>query len=163
MASSNGCIDQSAVTNLVHSCADWGFSLSFRQTRPRMLRGLRRRGRAASQLGGAMNRTILLAGTFLALFAISAYATDHTVTARSNRTFDPADLTIAVGDTVTFINDPTAPGFHNVESDTGAVTQFRCANGCDGDGAGGSGDPASNTWSATVTFPTAGSVPYLCE
>jgi len=110
-----------------------------------------------------MNRTIPLAGTLLALFAVSAQATDHTVIARANRTFDPANLTIAVGDTVTFMNDPDSPGFHNVESDAGAVTQFRCANGCDGDGAGGNGDPDSNTWTATVTFPTAGAVPYLCE
>jgi plastocyanin len=110
-----------------------------------------------------MNRTIPLAGTFLALVAVSAHATDHTVTAMANRTFDPPTLTIAVGDTVTFMNSTTSPGFHNVESDTGSVTQFRCANGCDGDGAGGSGDPANNTWTATVTFPTAGSVPFLCE
>jgi hypothetical protein len=41
------------------------------------------------------------------------------------------------------------------------VTQFRCANGCDGDG--GNGDPASNTWTATVTFPTAGTVGFYCE
>jgi len=110
-----------------------------------------------------MNRTIPLAGTLLALFAVSAEATDHTVIARSNRTFDPANFTINVGDTVTFMNDPDSPGFHNVESDAGSVTQFRCANGCDGDGAGGNGDAASNAWTATVAFPTAGSVPYLCE
>jgi plastocyanin len=110
-----------------------------------------------------MNRTITLAGTLLALFAVSAQATDYTVIARANRTFDPPTLTIAVGDTVTFMNDPDSPGFHNVESDTGSVTQFRCANGCDGDGDGGNGDPDSNTWTATVTFPTAGTVPFLCE
>lgn len=110
-----------------------------------------------------MKRTIPLAGALFALFAVSAYATDHTVIARPGRTFDPATLTIAVGDTVTFINDPTTPGLHNVVSDTGAVTAFRCANGCDGDGAGGNGDPATNTWTATVTFPTAGEVPYYCE
>ncbi len=108
-----------------------------------------------------MSRTIPLAGTILALFAVSAYATDHTVIARANRTFDPPTLSIAVGDTVTFENDPTSPGFHNARSDADAVTQFRCANGCDGDG--GNGDPASDTWTATVTFPTAGTVGYYCE
>lgn len=112
-----------------------------------------------------MKRISLLAGGALALFAVTASAIDHQVVAMNSPTrhFEPSTLEINVGDTVTFINDPANPGFHNVESDTGAVTQFRCANGCDGDGAGGSGDPASNTWTATVTFPTAGSVPYLCE
>ena len=110
-----------------------------------------------------MKRISLLAGGALAVFAVTASAVDHQVVAMNtpNRHFEPPTLTINVGDTVTFINDPANPGFHNVESDTGSVTQFRCANGCDGDG--GNGDPDSNLWSATVTFPTAGSVPYLCE
>ena len=109
-----------------------------------------------------MKRICLAASTALAFFAMSAEATDHQVVARSgpNR-FDPPTLEIAVGDTVTFVNNPEAPGFHNVLSDTGSVTQFRCANGCDGDG--GNGDPSSTAWTATVTFPTAGSVPFLCE
>jgi plastocyanin len=111
-----------------------------------------------------MKRICFVAGAMLAIFATSAEAMDHTVVARTgpNR-FDPPTLTIAVGDTVTFMNDPDGPGFHNVKSDTGAVTQFRCAIGCDGDGAGGNGNPSGTTWSATVTFPTAGSVPFLCE
>jgi plastocyanin len=108
-----------------------------------------------------MNRTIPLAGALLALFAATASATDHTVIARPNRVFDPATLTIAVGDTVTFMNDPDGPGFHNAASDPGAVTTFRCANGCDGDG--GNGDPDSNLWTATVAFPTAGTVGFHCE
>ena len=110
-----------------------------------------------------MKRISLLAGGALALIAITASATDHQVVAMNtpNRHFEPATLTINVGDTVTFINDPTNLGFHNAQSDTGAVTAFRCANGCDGDG--GNGDPASNAWTATVTFPTAGTVPFLCE
>ena len=109
-----------------------------------------------------MKRICLAASTALAFFAMSAEATDHQVVARSgpNR-FDPPTLEIAVGDTVTFINNPDAPGFHNARSDADAVTQFRCANGCDGDG--GNGDPDSSTWTATVTFPTAGTVGYYCE
>ena len=67
-------------------------------------------------------------------------------------------MTIDVGDSVTFTN---ASGFHNVLSDKGAVTAFRCANGCDG--AGGDGNPAGPGWSATVTFPTIGAAPYHCE
>lgn len=101
----------------------------------------------------------------VALAPLSAFATDHEVLARNGpggRNFFPATLTIQVGDTVTFKNDPAGLGFHNVVSDDGAITPFRCANGCDGVGAG-NGDPASNGWSATVTFPTAGTIGYYCE
>jgi plastocyanin len=108
-----------------------------------------------------MNRTTAFAGTLLALFAVTASATDYTVIARPNRTFDPPTLSINVGDRVIFKNDPDGPGFHNAESDTGAITEFRCANGCDADG--GNGDPDNNLWSATVTFPTAGTIGYHCE
>jgi plastocyanin len=109
-----------------------------------------------------MKRMSLFAGGALALFAVSAYATDHVVVARvgPNR-FDPPTLMINAGDTVTFMNDPDAPGFHNVASDPGSVTAFRCANGCDGDG--GNGDPSGSTWTATVTFPDVGTAPFHCE
>jgi plastocyanin len=73
-------------------------------------------------------------------------------------TFSPATLNISAGDTVTFIN---GGGFHNAVSDPGAVTSFRCANGCDG--SGGNGAASSTLWSATVTFPTPGTVGYHCE
>ena len=106
-----------------------------------------------------MNRiTPIAAAGALALFAVCASATDFTVTATPERTFDPPTLTINVGDTVTFVN---GGGFHNVINRAGAVTTFRCADGCDGDG--GNGDPSSDPWTATVAFPTAGSVPYECE
>jgi len=110
-----------------------------------------------------MKRIGILAGSALALFAVSAHAANFIVIARPNLTFDPPTLQIAVGDTVTFENDPNTPGFHNVSSDTDSVTAFRCANGCDGDGAGGNGNPSGATWMATVTFPTAGTAPYHCE
>jgi plastocyanin len=108
-----------------------------------------------------MKRIGILVGSALALFAASAHATNFTVIARPNFTFDPSTLQINVGDTVTFENDPTNPGFHNVTSDTTSVTAFRCANGCDGDG--GNGNPSGATWTATVTFPTAGTAPFHCE
>jgi len=109
-----------------------------------------------------MKRISLIAGGALALFAVSAHAGNFTIVARSgpNR-FDPPTLTINVGDTVTFINDPDAPGFHNVVSDADSVTEFRCANGCDK--TGGDGNPSTATWSAEVTFPTAGTAPFHCE
>jgi plastocyanin len=120
--------------------------------------------RQRHHIGGVMKRISLFAGGALALVAISAHAIDHTVVARAgpNR-FDPLTLQINVGDTVTFMNDPDGPGFHNVKSDTASVTSFRCANGCDGDGAGGDGNPSTALWSATVAFPTAGSAPFHCE
>src|SRR5689334_330198 len=122
-----------------------------------MLLQQRRRQAAARPLhGGAMKRIGILAASALALFAVSAHAANFTVIARPNLTFDPPTLQINVGDTVTFENDPNTPGFHNVSSDTNSVTAFRCANGSDGYGAGGKGNPSRATWPATVTFPTAG-------
>lgn len=72
--------------------------------------------------------------------------------------FVPQVLNIAAGDTVTFTN---GGGFHNVVSDPGAITTFRCADGCDG--SGGNGDAASTLWSAVVTFPDPGTIGYFCE
>ncbi|MET0224841.1 MAG: plastocyanin/azurin family copper-binding protein [Dokdonella sp.] len=108
-----------------------------------------------------MNRYRLLATGAFALFsAVPAFAVDHQVTVggAAGLVYTPDTLTITAGDTVTFTN---AGGFHNVVSDAGSVTAFRCANGCDADG--GNGDLSSASWSATVTFPTAGSAPYHCQ
>jgi plastocyanin len=88
-----------------------------------------------------------------------AWAVNHTVDV-SNFAFSPQTLMIGAGDTVTFIN---SGGFHNVESEPGSVTSFRCANGCDGDGMGGVGDASGTLWSATVTFPAVGTIGYFCE
>ncbi|HXR63004.1 MAG TPA: plastocyanin/azurin family copper-binding protein [Rudaea sp.] len=71
--------------------------------------------------------------------------------------FSPQFLTIQAGDTVTFLN---LGGYHNVVADDGS---FRCAHGCDGDGEGGSGNPTSDLWFATVAFPAPGTVGYFCE
>jgi plastocyanin len=118
------------------------------------------------QYGGSMRSTPLKTLTAcvvatLALASASAWAVDHPVTVGgSGNNFSPADLSIAAGDTVTFsYAGGAAP--HNVVSDPGAVTQFRCANGCDG--AGGNGDATSAAWSSTITFPTAGTIGYFCE
>lgn len=95
----------------------------------------------------------------VACTAVPVHAEDHVVTAFAGPfRFEPAELTIAPGDTVTFVN---GGGFHNVVSDPGAIVSFRCADGCDGDG--GNGDPSSADWSATVAFPEVGSAPYYCE
>jgi len=97
----------------------------------------------------------------LGLFSAGAFAADHPVTVGGGgNTFNPATLSIAAGDTVTFSYAGGATP-HNVRSDPTAVTQFRCALGCDGQG--GDGTPTGTAWSSTITFPTAGQVPYYCE
>jgi len=105
--------------------------------------------------------TTIKAGLVAALgLSGSAFAANHVVNVGdpNGLTFAPATLNIAAGDTVTFNN---GGGFHNVASDPGAVTSFRCAQGCDG--AGGNGAASNTLWSATVTFPTPGTVGYHCE
>ncbi|UXI66521.1 cupredoxin domain-containing protein [Tahibacter amnicola] len=97
----------------------------------------------------------ILAGIALLTASACATAANHAVRVGPGLTFSPANLTVQAGDTVTFTN---AGGFHNVVADDNS---FRCAAGCDG--AGGSGAPSSNAWSATVTFNTAGTKGYFCE
>jgi len=92
------------------------------------------------------------------LLPMIASAANHVVEARSNLTFSPSTLTIVAGDTVTFRN---AGGFHNVVSDPGSATSFRCAAGCDA--TGGNGNLSSSAWSSTVMFPTTGTIGYFCE
>jgi plastocyanin len=71
--------------------------------------------------------------------------------------FSPSVFSITTNDTVTFVNKG---GFHNVTADNGA---FRCAAACDGDGSGKDGSPAEAPWSATVSFPAAGTFGFHCE
>ena len=72
--------------------------------------------------------------------------------------FNPAHVTIDVGDTVVFSSLGGAP--HNVHADDNA---FRCANGCDGDGQGGNGTPSTATWTSSVTFTKPGVVNFHCD
>ncbi len=89
-----------------------------------------------------------LLATALAAGSASALAANHTVTVGgSGLVFTPQVLNIAAGDTVTFTN---AGGFHNAQSDAGAVTAFS------------TGAPSSDPWSSTVAFPTPGSIGYYC-
>lgn len=97
--------------------------------------------------------------------ATGAWAADHRVTVGGTTgdgeyeyplmSFAPQQLTIAVGDTVTFVN---AGGVHNVYADDGS---FRCAQGCDGEG--GNGAPSGAAWSTTVAFDTPGTFGYSCQ
>jgi plastocyanin len=97
------------------------------------------------------------------LIAVPALAADHVVIARNGpggRHFDPSPLTIAPGDTVTFKNDVSGLGFHNVKSDDGAITAFHCSDAC---GDSPVGNPSGSAWSSTVAFPTEGRIGYYCE
>ncbi|MGN6518178.1 MAG: plastocyanin/azurin family copper-binding protein [Dokdonella sp.] len=107
-----------------------------------------------------MRRTVLAVAVTLVFGSASALAAIHDVSVggAAGLAYSPSNLTINVGDTVRFTN---AGGFHNVVSDTGAVTSFRCAAGCDG--SGGNGNASSSSWVAEVTFPTAGTIGFYCE
>src|SRR5690349_6542363 len=92
----------------------------------------------------------------LSLAALRAGAADHQVSVGgASVRFDPPDITIDVGDTVTWVSSSAQP--HNVHANDGS---FRCAAGCDGDGHGGNGSPRTGPWSATVAFTHAGVYGY---
>ncbi len=78
------------------------------------------------------------------------------VSANGNNTFTPSQVLLLIGGTVSFSN---SSGLHNVNA-TGAA-DFRCANGCDGEG--GDGDPSTASWSFSRTFNAAGTVSYVCD
>lgn len=70
-------------------------------------------------------------------------ATTHTVRI-TNFTFEPANLTIAAGDSVTWINEDSAP--HTATADSGAFDTGNLRQG----------------QSATITYNGAASYPYFC-
>jgi plastocyanin len=93
----------------------------------------------------------------LSLAALRAQAADHQVSVGgASVRFDPPDITINVGDTVTWVS--TSAQAHNVHANDNS---FRCAAGCDGNG--GNGNPRIGPWSATVAFPHAGIYGYRCD
>ena len=99
----------------------------------------------------------VIAIAVLSLAALRAQAVDHQVSVGgASVRFDPPDITINVGDTVTWIS--TSAQAHNVHANDNS---FRCAAGCDGNG--GDGSPRIGPWSATVAFPRAGIYGYRCD
>jgi plastocyanin len=96
---------------------------------------------------------LLLAGA-----AAPAVATNFTIGTDLPYGYSPSTVTITAGDSVTWMN--TSQGYHNVHADDNS---FRCANGCDGDGHGGDGDPSYNAWQFTMTFTKPGSVSFHCD
>jgi plastocyanin len=106
---------------------------------PRRLGG-HARVRAALLEAGLL--AVLIAGTF---GGGAAQAAEHPVTVSSN-VFAPADLTVAVGDTVRWTN---TGGSHNVKFDDGSFE-----------------DPpmvSAMLWSTTRAFSAAGEFGYICE
>ena len=79
----------------------------------------------------------------LPLLATQARAATHEVTIQ-NFAFEPADLTIAAGDTVVFTNADGAP--HTATADNGSFDTGRL----------------SRNQSAELTFSAAGSFSYFC-
>ncbi len=95
-----------------------------------------------------MRRRISVFLLLLLLFALAApaaQAAEHFVAIDSdNLSFEPAVLTIEVGDTVTWTNDG---GLHNVVADAASFT---------------SGPPSTDLWVYSHTFNAGGEVPYHC-
>ncbi len=105
-----------------------------------------------------MRKSILI-GLFLS-FACASMAAEHEVLLVEHR-FEPADLTIAPGDTVRWTNESGMA--HNVRADD---DRFRCSVDCGfGDsGYGGSaGDPSAAGWSFTRTFTELETIAYHCD
>ena len=80
----------------------------------------------------------------LALGVLPAEAAGHTVTIQGHK-FKPAKLTVAAGDTITFINKDSAP--HTATANDGAFDTGRLSTGA----------------SATVTVSAAGAHAYICK
>lgn len=88
---------------------------------------------------------IVLAGVGMLLAAAAAQAANHVVT-NDGQNFVPRNLTIKVGDTVTWTNP--AGGFsHNVVADDNSFT---------------SGNVAAGPWSYSHTFTSVGAIGYYC-
>ena len=87
--------------------------------------------------------------------AAPAPGADVDVEATSISTFVPKDVTLLVGDTVTWTR---GGGFHNMAADDGT---FRCASGCDQ--TGGNGDPSGSWTTATFQFVEPDLETYECE
>jgi plastocyanin len=109
-----------------------------------------------SKVRGPATFFLAVAGAFVLLVGAAQPlpAADHRVLV-SNFMYNPPQLTIQAGDTVTWVN---TGGLHNAVADDRG---FRCASGCDD--TGGQGDASVEQWSATRRFDQPGSFPYFCE
>lgn len=78
--------------------------------------------------------------------AVPASAADQTVTGLPSTQWSPDDVTIDMGDTVTWHNE--GGGFHNVKFNDGSFT--------------GPSEPSSSSWTVDHTFDTPGIFRYVC-
>ncbi|MBS0569605.1 MAG: hypothetical protein JSS28_03270 [Proteobacteria bacterium] len=104
-----------------------------------------------------MRRVLFWAMVLLAHASAARAATVIVNVGGANPVFSPQTITINAGDKVTFVNKG---GYHNAVADDGS---FRCAQGCDGDGKGGSGNASKANWTASVIFARPGTIGYFCE
>jgi plastocyanin len=81
----------------------------------------------------------------LSVAVVPSLGANQDVAATASNTFDPATVTIGVGDSVTWRN---ADGLHNVKFDDGLFTE--------------PSSPDSSNWTVSRTFTTAGSYRYYC-
>lgn len=86
----------------------------------------------------------LFAALAIGLLAVPAQAAEFTVTIRDFN-FEPAALELAAGDTITFVNEDSAP--HTATAKDGAFDTGTLAKG----------------ESATVTVAAAGTYEYICD
>jgi plastocyanin len=80
------------------------------------------------------------------LMAVPAVAADQTVNTEAPSQWKPDDVTIDMGDTVTWQNG--SGGFHNVKFNDGSFTEPPA--------------PSTDAWTAQRTFDTPGTFRYVC-
>lgn len=84
-------------------------------------------------------------------------ATTHEISAESDNTFVPDDLTIEAGDVVYFSNNGGEHNFRAVDD------SLICADGCQGDGQLTTTSPTGFPWEFYVRFNQPMEVPYYCS
>jgi plastocyanin len=108
------------------------------------------------------NRTLTVIPILLAIFILTNNCSKSSKTPTpganevfiANMAFDPITITVAVGTTVTWINNDTVA--HTVTSDTGSSEVFDSSSISSGGGYGGGG-------TFPHTFSTAGTFHYHCS
>jgi plastocyanin len=105
----------------------------------------------------------ILAGVCALIAATSCPAANHQVLvgggtlSNPDAGFHPREITINVGDTITFRNQAVGLA-HNIHA---RDESFRCAEGCVG--SGGTGEPSAAHWEDTLAFDHAGTIAYQCD
>lgn len=105
---------------------------------------------ATNDLGVTINDKAMLGTPAAANTTTCTVAAD--VTANGDNTFTPADITVNVGDKVTWLN---AGGFHNINGTQDAYP--------DNPASFGNGDPSADAWTFEHTFTVPGLYDYRCD